>query len=91
MDEIFVKNFNDFSNSDKKMVLEKIKESLENNGEIDEGLMAGLVGAITGATLGPKLGDAICKGLGITTGPLYTMLHSRAFLSVVFGYMGWKY
>lgn len=91
MDELFVKNFNEFSKDDKKVLLEKVKTSLENDEEIDESLMASLVGAITGSTLGPKLGDAICKGLGITTGPLYTMLHSRAFLTVVFGYMGWKY
>ena len=90
MNDLFVKNFNDFSKNDKRVILEKIKESLENEDTLDEGLVAGLIGALGGAAFGTKLGDAICKGLGITTGPLYTMLHSRAFLSVVFGYMGWK-
>jgi len=90
MNDLFVKNFKDFNNTDKRELLEQVKNALENDCEIDEGIMSSIVGAVAGAAVGTKLGDAICKALGITTGPLYSMMHSRAFISVVCGYMGWK-
>lgn len=76
----------DMEDMSEEDILNQIKEA-----KLDEGLIGSVVGGIAGATIGPKIGDAICKALGITQGMLYTLFHSRAFLMVVCGYLGWKY
>ena len=59
--------------------------------KIDEGLFGSVVGGIIGNLTGPKVGDAICKALGITKGTLYDLFHSRAFLTILGGYLGYKW
>ena len=56
----------------------------------NEGLIGGILGGITGIAVGDKLGNAICKALGITTGPLYQLLNSKIVTTAICTYLGIK-
>ena len=60
-------------------------------GEVqNEGLIGGILGGITGIAVGDKIGNAICKALGITTGPLYQLLNSKIVTTAICTYLGIK-
>ena len=67
-------------------------ESIEN--EItnvqNEGFVGGLVGGLGGLIAGDKLGKAICQALGVTTGPLYSLLTSKLVMTAICTYLGIK-
>lgn len=78
-----------------------IKESVENdvdNNDIEkmmedqanEGIIGGLVGGIGGLAFGSKIGAAICKALGVTQGPLYSLLTSKIMTTAICTYLGIK-
>lgn len=81
-----------------------IAESLKNGEEINdvegiektmsdvqnEGLIGGILGGITGIAIGDKIGNAICKALGITTGPLYQLMNSKIVTTAILTYLGIK-
>lgn len=50
---------------------------------LEEGLFSGLLGGGAAAAVGPKVMDIVCKALGITSGPLYDLFHSRLVLAAV--------
>ena len=56
----------------------------------NEGLVGGILGGITGIAVGDKIGNAICKALGITTGPLYQLLNSKIVTTAICTYLGIK-
>lgn len=56
----------------------------------NEGLIGGLVGGLGGIIAGDKLGKAICKALGVTTGPLYSLLTSKLVMTAICTYLGIK-
>lgn len=58
--------------------------------ETDEGLLGGIAGFVGGLAFGTKLGDAVCKALGITTGLLYDLFHSKLFTTAVCTILGVK-
>lgn len=59
---------------------------LNENPNLNEGLFGAIVGGLTGS----KIADALCKALGVTNGPLYTLFHSKAFTTLLGGYLGYK-
>lgn len=67
-------------------------ESIENEitNAQNEGLIGGLVGGLGGLITGDKLGKAICKVLGVTTGPLYSLLTSKLVMTAITTYLGAK-
>lgn len=56
----------------------------------NEGLVGGLVGGIGGLAFGSKIGAAICKALGITQGPLYSLMTSKIMTTAICTYLGIK-
>ena len=56
----------------------------------NEGLVGGIVGGLTGLAFGKKIGAAICKALGVTTGPLYNLLNSTLVQTAICTYLGIK-
>jgi hypothetical protein len=56
----------------------------------NEGLVGGIFGGITGLAFGKKIGAAVCKALGITTGPLYNLLNSTLVQTAICTYLGVK-
>ena len=92
-----MKKFSDFYEIDEKKIDETsekvyqyLKESVDKEGELDEGLFGSIIGGLTGATIGPAIGRAICKALGLNSGMLYNLLTSRAFTTMVAAYIGYK-
>lgn len=65
--------------------IEKTMAEMQN-----EGLLGGIVGGIGGLIAGDKLGKAICKALGVTTGPLYQLLTSKIVMTAICTYLGIK-
>lgn len=67
-------------------------ESIENEitNAQNEGLIGGLAGGLGGIIAGDKLGKAICKALGVTTGPLYSLLTSKLVMTAICTYLGIK-
>lgn len=65
--------------------IEKTMAEMQN-----EGFLGGLVGGIGGLVAGDKLGKAICKALGVTTGPLYQLLTSKIVMTAICTYLGIK-
>lgn len=56
----------------------------------NEGLAGGIVGGIGGLAFGSKIGAAICKALGITQGPLYSLMTSKIMTTAICTYLGVK-
>lgn len=56
----------------------------------NEGFLGGAAGLIGGLIAGDKLGKAICQALGITTGPLYSLLTSKVVVAAIATYLGIK-
>lgn len=56
----------------------------------NEGFLGGAAGLIGGLIAGDKLGKAICQALGITTGPLYSLLTSKVVVASICTYLGIK-
>lgn len=56
----------------------------------NEGFIGGAAGLIGGLIAGDKLGKAICQALGITTGPLYSLLTSKIVTTAIATYLGIK-
>ena len=90
MKKISEEYFDDLNEAEVNELSEKIYELLKENKEIDEGLFGSIVGGLTGLTIGPAIGRAICKALGVSSGMLYNLLTSRAFTTLVAGYIGYK-
>lgn len=67
---------------------EGIDKMLED--QSNEGLIGGIIGGITGLAFGSKIGNAICKALGITSGPLYQLLNSKVVTTAICTYLGIK-
>lgn len=65
--------------------IEATMEEMQN-----EGLLGGIVGGIGGLVAGDKLGKAICRALGVTTGPLYQLLTSKIVMTAICTYLGIK-
>lgn len=67
-------------------------ESIENEitNAQNEGFVGGLVGGLGGLIAGDKLGKAICQALGVTTGPLYSLLTSKLVMTAICTYLGIK-
>ena len=56
----------------------------------NEGVIGGLIGGLGGIIAGDKLGMAICKALGVTTGPMYSLLTSKLVITAICTYLGIK-
>lgn len=96
--EIYEK-LNNLSEQEIKYIAESANMSI--NGDVEsiekeitntqnEGLIGGLVGGLGGLIAGDKLGKAICKALGVTTGPLYSLLTSKLVMTAITTYLGAK-
>lgn len=79
-----------------RFIRESVEAECEENvddmltAQSNEGLVGGIVGGITGLAFGSKIGNAICKALGITTGPLYQLLNSKIVTTAICTYLGIK-
>ena len=62
-------------------VSDKLAKAIKEN-NVDEGFIGSLVGGLAGATIGASIMKAVCKALGVTEGPLYNTLTSRAVCAV---------
>ena len=97
--ELYKKNLN-LSEKERRFINESVNvnelpcdvEAIEKTmGDMqNEGLLGGLVGGIGGLVAGDKLGKAICKALGVTTGPLYQLLTSKIVMTAICTYLGIK-
>jgi len=96
--ELYAK-INTLSDKELKYISESVKcnipdnvENIEN--EIDtlqnEGFLGGATGLIGGLIAGDRLGKAICQALGVTTGPLYSLLTSKIVMTAICTYLGIK-
>ena len=90
---------NSLSDKELKYISESVKnnipedtESIENELDIlqNEGFVGGATGLSGGLIAGDKLGKAICKALGVTTGPLYSLLTSKIVMTAICTYLGIK-
>ena len=82
-----MKNINEYINSsivdeviDEALVEEKsndLFDLLSKHETIDEGVLGSIVGGLTGLIAGSSIMKAVCKALGIQSGPLYNLLTSK--------------
>jgi len=96
--EIYEK-LNTLSEQEIKYIAESVNTPIDSNIESieneitnaqNEGLVGGLVGGLGGLIAGDKLGKAICQALGVTTGPLYSLLTSKLVMTAICTYLGIK-
>ena len=78
-------------------IKESVESDVDNNDiekmmedQANEGIIGGLVGGIGGLAFGSKIGAAICKALGVTQGPLYSLLTSKIMTTAICTYLGIK-
>ncbi len=96
--EIYEK-LNTLSEQEIKYIAESVNTPIDGNVESieneitnaqNEGFVGGLVGGLGGLIAGDKLGKAICQALGVTTGPLYSLLTSKLVMTAICTYLGIK-
>lgn len=96
--EIYEK-LNNLSEQEIKYIAESMKSEIPATTETidagieqmqNEGFLGGVAGLIGGLITGDKLGKAICQALGITTGPLYSLLTSKVVIAAIATYLGAK-
>lgn len=91
--------FSNLSEQELKYIIEGKSDNI--NGDVksidaeistlqNEGVIGGLIGGLGGIIAGDKLGMAICKALGVTTGPLYSLLTSKLIITAICTYLGIK-
>lgn len=100
MFNLLYEKLNNLSSDELNFINESIKQSkeLETPESIDEavaevqneGFLGGVIGGVAGLAFGQKIGAAICKVLGITTGPLYQLLNSKVVTTAICAYLGIK-
>ena len=90
---------NALSDKELRYIAESVKNEIPENVENiekeistmqNEGFFGGATGLIGGLIAGDKLGKAICKALGVTTGPLYSLLTSKIVMTAICTYLGIK-
>lgn len=90
---------NALSDKELRYIAESVKNEIPENVENiekeistmqNEGFFGGATGLIGGLIAGDKLGKAICHALGVTTGPLYSLLTSKIVMTAICTYLGIK-
>ncbi len=70
-----------YLNEEEEMMVNELYEEWVNAGanieDLNEGFFKKLIGGATGFIIGPTIGKVIARALGITSGPLYSVLTSR--------------